>query len=151
MLPFPHHYQVQLSGGPDGYAQLNGEGVPMLSCAAPRDFDGPGDAWSPEYLLLAAVSSCFLLTLRAIAKASGLEFVELDCPCDGVVDRQNIVDRQERVTRFTSIVLRPHLKIRSESDREKALRILEKSKAGCLVSASLSTPVTIEATLSVAI
>lgn len=144
MLPLPHHYRVHLIGGPEGYAELTGDGVPTLTSAAPRDFDGPGDAWSPEYLLLAAVSSCFLLTLRAVAKASKLDFVALDCPCDGVLDKK------DRIMQFTSIVLRPHLQIRSEEDREKALRILEKSKAGCLVSASLSTPVALEPTLIVA-
>lgn len=144
MLPLPHHYHVSLTGGPEGYAELNGDGVPTLSSAGPREFDGPGDAWSPEYLLLAAVSSCFLLTLRAIAKASAFEFVTLDCSCDGVVDKQ------ERSLRFTSITLRPILQIRQESDREKALRLLEKSKQGCLVSASLSTPVDLVATVSVA-
>jgi uncharacterized OsmC-like protein len=30
-------------------------------------FDGPGDAWSPENLLLAAVQSCFLFTFQAVA------------------------------------------------------------------------------------
>jgi hypothetical protein len=32
--------------------------------APPLDYDGPG-AWSPEHLLLAAVETCFLFTLRA--------------------------------------------------------------------------------------
>lgn len=144
MLPLPHRYRVRLTGGAEGHAEIAGAGVPSLTTAAPREFDGPGDAWSPEYLLLAAVSSCFLLTLRAVASASGLEFAALDCPCEGVVDKQ------ERTLRFTSIVLRPRLQIRRESDREKALRVIEKSGRGCLVSASLATPVLLEATIDVA-
>lgn len=143
MHPLPHTYSVQLAGGPEGYAQLMGEGVPALASAGPKEFDGPGDAWSPEYLLLAAVSSCFLLTFRAVAKASGLEFVSLDCACDG------IVDKQDRKLCFTQINLHPHLVLRDELDREKALRVLEKSEKGCLVSASLSTPVHMQATVTV--
>lgn len=144
MHPLPHTYNVNLAGEAEGHAQLTAAGVPDLVTAGPKEFDGPGDAWSPEYLLLGAVSSCFLLTLRAVAKASGLEFVSLDCPCEG------IVDKQERKLRFTAITLRPHLVIRNEKDREKALLLLEKSEANCLVSASLSTPIHMEPNISVA-
>lgn len=144
MQSLPHKYQVQLSGGQVGYTQLKAEGVPDLASAGPKQFDGPGDAWSPEDLLLAAVSSCFLLTLRAVARASGLEFISLDCNCDGVVDKQ------DRTLRFTQINLRAHLVVRDEADREKALRVLEKSESSCLVSASLSTPVLLDPTVTVA-
>jgi organic hydroperoxide reductase OsmC/OhrA len=43
--------------------------VPTLSTATPEEFGGPGDAWSPELLLLGAVESCFLFTFRAVAHA----------------------------------------------------------------------------------
>jgi uncharacterized OsmC-like protein len=48
------------------------------------------------------------------------------------------------VTRFTEIVLRRRLVVAPGTDRERALRILEKSEKQCLVSASLSTPVRLE-------
>lgn len=143
MQPFPHNYQVKLTRGATGYAQLMADGVSDLASAGPKQFDGPGDAWSPEYLLLAAVSSCYALTLRAVAKALGLEFISLDCTCDG------IVDKQDRKLCFTQINLRPHLVLHNEADREKALRVLEKSESGCLISASLSTPVRLEPTVTV--
>lgn len=139
MQPLPHHYEAQLSAGPSGYVRLSAEGVPDLRAEAPRDFDGPGDAWSPEHLLLAAVQACFLLTLRAVARASKLEFIALELDAAGTVDRQN------GVTRFTEIVLRPRLTVPAGTDREKARRALEKSEKACLVSASLSTPIRLEA------
>jgi OsmC-like protein len=74
MKPLPHQYDVRLTGGPAGYATLSVAGVPDLRAAPPLDFDGPGDAWSPEHLLLAAVETCFLFTLRAVAQASRIEF-----------------------------------------------------------------------------
>ena len=55
-----------------------------------------------------------------------------------------LVDRQDGVTRFTGIVLRPRLTVPAGTDRERALRILEKSEKACLVSSSLSTPVRLE-------
>lgn len=138
MKPLPHLYDVHLTGGPTGYAQVSGSGLPELRTAPPIDYDGPGDAWSPEHLLLASVQTCFLLTLRAIARLSKVEFLALEVDAAGTVDRQN------GVTRFTEIVLRPKLTVPAGTDRERALRVLEKSEKACLVSASLSTPVRLE-------
>jgi peroxiredoxin-like protein len=138
MKPLPHRYEVRLSGGPSGYATVSTSGVPDLRSAPPLDYDGPGDAWSPEHLLLAAVETCFLFTLRAVAKVSHIEFVALDLSSEGTVDRQ------DGVTRFTEIVLRPRLTITAGIDRDRALWVLQKSEKTCLVSASLSTPVRLE-------
>ena len=138
MKPLPHHYDVHLTGGPSGYAQLSTQGVPELRTAPPSDYDGPGDAWSPEHLLLAAVQACFLFTLRAGARLSQVEFTALE------LDASGTVDRQDGVTRFTEIVLRPRVTVPSGADRERALHVLEKSEKMCLVSASLSTPIRLE-------
>ena len=138
MKPVPHRYDVRLTGGPAGYATLSAPGVPELKSAPPLDYDGPGDAWSPEHLLLAAVETCFLFTLRAVAKASKIEFVALDLASQGAVDRQ------DGVTRFTEIVLRPRLTVPAGTDRERVLWVLQKSERACLVSASLATPIRLE-------
>ena len=138
MKPLPHVYDVRLAGGPTGYATVTVEGAPPLRSAPPLDFDGPGDAWSPEHLLLAAVETCFLFTLRAVAHASRIEFEELE------VRATSTVDRQDGVMRFTEIVLRPKLTLPPGADRDRVLRVLEKSERTCLVSASLSTPIRLE-------
>src|SRR6185436_8085874 len=133
MKPLPHHYEVRLSGDPTGYATVSTKGMPELRTAPPLDFDGPGDAWSPEHLLLAAVETCFLFTLRAVARASKLDFRALE------LDTHGTVDRQDGITRFTEIVLRPRLTVAAGADRARAASVLEKSEKICLVSASLST------------
>ena len=138
MKPLPHHYDVRLTGGPVGYATLSGAGLPDLRTAPPLDYGGPGDAWSPEHLLLAAVDACFLFTLRAVAKASKAEFMSLELSSEGTLDRV------DGVTRFTQIVLRPRLTLAPGTDRARALWVLEKSEKTCLVTASLSTPVRLE-------
>jgi len=138
MKPLPHTYSARLSGGPTGYAPVSVNGVPELRTAPPADFGGPGDAWSPEDLLMAAVESCFLFTVRAIARASKLEFTSMELEGAGTLDRK------DGVTRFTEIVLRPRLVLSCDADREKAMRVLEKSEKSCLISASLSTPIRLE-------
>ncbi len=138
MKPLPHIYSAQLSGGPDGYTTVTAAGLPGIRVAAPADFDGPGDAWSPEHLLMAAVESCFLLTLRAVARASKLDFESRELSGEGTLARK------DGATRFTEIVLRPRLKLPAGADRDKAIRILEKSEKACLISASLSTTIRLE-------
>ena len=142
MKSLPHHYTVQLGGGASGYALAAADGVPELRTAPPPEFDGPGDAWSPEHLLLAAVETCFLFTLRAVAKGSRIEFEACDVTAEGTVDRL------DGVTRFTEIVLRARLKLLPGSSPDRARRAMEKAEQACLVTASLATPVRIEAELS---
>ena len=138
MKPLPHRYAVRLDGGPTGYATVSVNGVPDVKTAPPADFDGPGDAWGPEHLLLAAVETCFLFTLRAVAQASRVDFTALEVTAEGTVDRR------DGVTRFTEIVLRPRLTVPPGADRTRALRVMEKSEKACLVSASLATPIRLE-------
>ena len=138
MKPLPHRYEVHLTGTPSGYGEVTTAGVPVLRTAPPPEYDGPGDAWTPEHLLLAAVESCFLFTLRAIARISKVEFTSLE------LDAVGTVDRQESVTRFSEIVLRPRLTVAPGTDRERVIRVLEKTEKACLVSASLSTPIRLE-------
>jgi len=143
MKPLPHRYEVRIAGGPLGHATLASPGVPDLATAAPADFGGPGDAWSPEQLLLAAVEACFLLTFRAIAQASRIEFTAL------AVEAQGIVDRANGGMRFTEIVLRPRLALPAGADTSRLRRALEKAEKTCLVSASLATPIRLEPEIAV--
>ncbi|HUN57411.1 MAG TPA: OsmC family protein [Candidatus Binataceae bacterium] len=138
MKPLPHTYTVELAGDAEEYAVVSSAGVPELRTAAPEDFDGPGDAWSPEHLLMAAIETCFMFTFRAIASASKVKFTSLR------VCGQGVVDRKEGVTKFTEIILRPRLTIAAGTDRDRALRVIEKAEKACLVSASLSTPIWLE-------
>jgi peroxiredoxin-like protein len=136
--PLPHRYTVRLAGSGSGHATLAADGLPELRTAPPLEFDGPGDAWSPEHLLLGAVQTCFLFTLRGMARASGIAIPRCE------VDAEGTVDRTDRVTRFTEIVLRLRLALAPGVDRARARRVVEKAEHACLVSASLATPVRLE-------
>jgi peroxiredoxin-like protein len=141
MKPLPHDYEVTLTGAAAGYATVSAAGLPDLTTAPPTDYDGPGDAWSPEHLLLAAVSSCFLFTFRAVARASHVEFVEVEADTAGTVDRTG------GVTRFTDIILRPTVSTPSGADAAAVQRAIDKAASRCLVSSSLDTPVRVQPTI----
>ena len=138
MKPLPHRYEVRICGGPGSYPMVHSAGLPDLRTAPPVDFDGPGDAWSPEQLLLGAVGACFVLTFRAVARASRIDFTSIGVEVDGVVDRTN------GSVRFTEIVLRPRVALPAGVDTARVRWVLEKAQRACLVSTSLATPVRCE-------
>lgn len=131
MQPLPHHYIVAARGDAESLL-LTAKGLPDLQSAPPPEYDGPGDRWSPESLLCAAVASCFILTFRAVARASKLEWRNLECSVEGALDRV------ERQTRFTKFVTTATLTVDSSADQDLCRRVLERAEQGCLVSNSLN-------------
>lgn len=111
----------------------------MLESAGPAEFGGPGDRWSPETLLVAAVAACFILSFRAIARASKMDWIALQC--DVVGD----LDKVERVTQFTRFVVRARLEVPAGIRDGKAERLLEKAERACLVTNSLKAPSELDA------
>lgn len=143
MQKFPHHYHAQAQGQPTGtLATLSGE-LMTLDIAAPKEFDGPGDKWSPEELLIASVADCLILTFRAIAKASKLEWSELSCEADGTLELI------ERKTQFTKININASLKINSQEHQEKAVQLLEKAENSCLITNSLTAKIHLKTNVTV--
>jgi organic hydroperoxide reductase OsmC/OhrA len=143
MDPFPHRYTVVASAKAEGDVAVEGPRLPRLSSAPPAEFGGPGDRWSPETLLVAAVADCFVLTFRAIASASRLPWVSLTC------DGEGTVERPERITQFTGFVLRARLRVPEGVDQEQAHRALERADRTCLVTNSLKAAVRLEAEIEV--
>jgi len=139
MHPFPHRYALRLEGGPEGAARLDVDGLPVLESAPPREFDGPGDRWSPEHLFVASVTSCFLLTLRAVARGSKIAFTALH------VDSEGVLDRAEGGLKFTEVILRARITVPAGSDSEKVTKAMEKAERSCLVSRSVNCAVRLEA------
>jgi len=140
----PHHYAVAATSTPAGNVDLTSPGLAPMVSAAPAEFGGPGDLWSPETLLAAAVADCFVLSFRAIARASKLEWTSLNCDVEG------ILERVEKVTRFTQFNLRVVLGLPAGTDEQRAMRILEKSEHACLVTNSMNSEINVAAEIQVA-
>ena len=141
MQNFPHIYQVAALAGPDGDVSLSGDGLPTIASAPPMQFGGPGDRWSPEDLLVAAVADCFILSFRAIARASKFDWVSLDCSVEGVLARS------EKVTCFTAFTVNAALTVPAGADEARALGLLDKAEHSCLITNSLSATVHLNARL----
>lgn len=138
MQKFPHEYSVTAAGSPEGDVDLRSDALPVLHSAPPLAFDGPGDRWSPETLLVAAVGDCFVLTFRAVARALNLPWTSLRCDVSGTLDRV------ERWSQFTTFSIRAHLRVPAGTSEDLARRALDKAEHGCLVTRSLRASIHLE-------
>lgn len=139
MEPYPHHYCVAATASAEGDVTLQSERLPALISDAPAQFGGAGDRWSPETLCVGAVADCFVLTFRAIARASKLPWSALRCDVEGTLER---VDRVAQFTAFRVSVL---LQVPSGTDEEQAQRLLERAEQSCLITNSLKGVTHLEA------
>ena len=118
--------------------------APAVTFSAPPQFQGESGYWTPEHFFLAAISSCFITTFRAIAELSHFQTLGLELAMEGVVGKS------EGGFAFTQIVLQPVITIEREEDRERALRLLEKTERSCLVSRSIKTDILLKPEVRVA-
>lgn len=138
MQAYPHEYRVRASGTPDGAVPVHADGVQALHTWPPPEFDGPPGHWSPETLLMAAVADCYVLSFRAVARASKLAWDDLK------VDVEGVLDRVAGVARFTEIRILPTLSLRDAQSVHLAQTVLDKAKRMCLVTNSLTSKCKLE-------
>lgn len=132
MQDYPHHYRVSAEGGIQGAVRISSPQLPTLDTTPPPEFGGDPGYWSPETLLVAAVADCFVLSFKAVASASSLEWVDLVCDVEGTLDRI------DRVTKFTHFDIRAQLRIADPDNHNKATRCLDKAERACLITNSLT-------------
>ncbi len=139
MHPYPHTYTVSAAAQATGEVTLRSQGLADLPSMPPPEFDGPGGYWSPETLLAAAVADCFMLSFRAVARASKLDWIELSASVEAVLERV------EGVTRFTRFTTRARLTVPAGTDDARARTVMEKAEKVCLVTNSLNSECHLEA------
>ena len=144
MQSLPHLYWVSAKAATAGDVELSATGLVPMRSASPAEFDGPGDRWSPETLLVGAVTDCLILTFRAVAKASNVPWVSLEC------DARGTLDRVERVTQFVRIDVQARLTVPPSTNPELARMALVKAEKNCLISNSLKAAVVLETDVTVA-
>ena len=90
---------------------------------------------------MASVNLCVMSTFLAFAERAGLTFSSYESGAEGRVE---LVGGKFQVT---SIVLTPQLTVKSGGDVDKAKELLMKAEANCLISNSVKTQVSIQATI----
>lgn len=139
-----HYYEVNLQWKEGRTGVLSSPALnDTITCATPPEFPGgiPG-IWSPEHLFAASINSCYMSTFVAIAENFKLPFTSFSCK---TTCKLEVVDGKFLIT---EAIVEPIVELENpEADKDKALRVMEKSKAACLVTNSMKTTTTLHPTI----
>ncbi|OQP65910.1 osmotically inducible protein OsmC [Niastella vici] len=140
-----HYYEVKLNWEADRKGLISSPVLQSnIEVATPPEFPkGIPGIWSPEHLLVAAVNSCLMTTFLAIAENSKFEFISFTSNATGKLEK---VDGKYMIS---EIALSPVLTIKNNAEKEKALKLLEKSEAACLISNSVKSTIVFNATINI--
>ena len=132
-----YHYEVKVNWEADRKGLMSSPVLnTKIEVATPPEFPkGMPGIWSPEHLLVAAVNSCLMTTFLAIAENFRFGYIGFESNADGKLEK---VDGKYMIS---EVVLSPVLTIAPDADKEKAIRILEKSEAACLISNSVKAKI----------
>lgn len=136
-MEHPHYYSVNVNWEKDRKGIMSSPVLESnIEVATPPEFPkGIAGVWSPEHLLVAAVDSCLMTTFLAIAENSRFEFISFESYAIGKLEKI------EGKYLISEIVLSPVLTVPAGTDPEKAMRILQKSEAACLISNSVKATI----------
>ncbi|WP_062390049.1 OsmC family protein [Demequina iriomotensis] len=127
-------HEVTLAGG-------------TLRMSADAAFRGDASLPNPEQLVVAAASSCQLLSFLAVAARAGVEVTRYDDEAEGVMPRT--VRLGETGLRLTRIVLRPRIVARGASAARIA-ELVEQAHHECYIANSLLADVVVEPSIELA-
>jgi organic hydroperoxide reductase OsmC/OhrA len=151
-----HRFECRLvwtgatKGGTTSYESYSREcridipGKPSLRMSSAPVFRGDAALPNPEDLLVASLSTCHFLSYVALCTRAGVHVISYEDDASGVMQRV------DRVTRFTDVLLRPRVLIASGSDSELALSLHKQAHAECFIASSVNFPVRNEPRISVA-
>jgi|SRR5436190_3408653 len=149
-----HTYRASLSWegstavGYDHYERAHTVAVPpakqSLALSGDPAFMGDADKPNPEQLLLAAASSCQLLSFLAHAARSRIEVTAY------TDDAEALMPEDDLPVRITRITLRPRITVAQGADVDRVYRIVDKAHADCYVANTLNAEMRIEAEVTTA-
>jgi organic hydroperoxide reductase OsmC/OhrA len=109
-----------------------------MTVTADPAFRGSPQLTNPEQLLVAAASSCQLLSFLAIAARSGIDVLAYED------DASAAMPEDSEPMRITAITLRPRIVVAEGSAVDRVLRIVDKAHETCYIANSLTSDITIE-------
>ena len=139
-----HYYDTQVTWEAGRRGILSAPDLNKFTVATPPEFPkGEPNIWSPEHLFVAAVNSCLMTTFLAIAENSKLDFVSFTSDAKGKLEK---VDGKYVIS---EIELKPKVVLKDMKDKERAIRIIEKSEAACLISNSVKSKINLSPEVTV--
>ncbi len=114
----------------------------ILVATPPEFAKGIPGIWSPEHLLIGAISSCFMTTFLAIAEKTKLEFGDFTCSASGVLSEK------DGKLQLTKIALHPSITVFTASCIEKGMKVLQYANSACLISHSVNSEIVMASQVS---
>ena len=112
------------------------DGKPDIIGSADPIFRGDANAYNPEDLFVAALSSCHLLSYLALCARSRINVVAYQDDAIGT-----LLLRPDGGGAFESVTLRPTVTIAPGSDEKRALELHDTAHDLCFIAASVKVPV----------
>lgn len=138
-----HHYQVKVTYDKLRKGTLSSDILSQkITIATPPEFPkGMPDIWSPEHYFVASVNGCLMTTFLAIAENFKLDFDHFESDGIGTL---SLVNGKYMISK---IILKPYIKLKQESDRALALKVIDKSEKACLISNSILSEIEMQVTV----
>jgi len=132
-------YQVKTTWKEGRLGEINSTVLDsVIEVATPPEFaKGVERKWSPEHLMAAAVSSCFMTTFLTMAEKMRLNFKHFEC------SSTLLLEQNEGKLFATQIIIHPIVTIINSMDSGKGLKVINITAKSCIVSAMLKTEIVI--------
>jgi organic hydroperoxide reductase OsmC/OhrA len=133
-----------LGSGTDGYRNYSRDhairiaGKPVLAGSSDPTFRGDGTRHNPEDMLVAALSTCHMLSYLHMATVAGVVVTAYADAAEGTMATESDGGR------FVGVVLHPVVTISSASDPAKAEAAHEAAHHACFIANSVNFPVRCE-------
>jgi len=147
-----HHYNITVrwtgnqGTGTSGYRTYGrqheitaGPDKPSIAGSSDPAFLGDPTRWNPEELLVASVAACHKLWYLHLCSDAGIIVTDYVDHAEGTME-----ETAGGVGRFTSVILRPEVKIAPGCDVAKARELHDIAHEKCFIANSVNFPVTLE-------
>jgi organic hydroperoxide reductase OsmC/OhrA len=138
-------YETNLRWTQELDGELASKGLPALTYGSPPEFNGKEGRWGPETLLLGAAEACTHLTFLALARRKSVQCSAYRSNAVGTLAAD-----AEGLIRFTEIIVRPVVQVKSEADAEAVRAIFQDVPKRCFIGCSLKSEPRIELTVEIA-
>lgn len=150
-----HHYRTNLTwtGAAAGFGsyetydrthQIASPGKPVLTTSSDPAFLGVPQLWNPEDMLLAALSSCHMLSYLACCSRARIEVLSYSDDAEGTM-----LEDGKGGGYFSQVILRPKVLIANADKAEHATRLHGTANKVCFIANSVNFDVMHEPTITV--
>ncbi len=108
----------------------------IIEVTTPPEFTGGiAGIWTPQHLLIGAISSCFMTTFLAIAEKMRLKFLHFSC------DTVLLIENSEGKLSIPQITIHPIVTINNDKMSNKGLKVLDITAKTFIINTMLKTKI----------